>query len=88
MLGDGKTSYDLAHDGEANQLGACSVSVVLDVRLQYLSERKFIPFHLIGQLQADKRRYQDEDYIYQGRISRRMSTLFVVSYYTYLTLII
>ena len=26
MLGDGKTEYDAANDGEAHQLGACSVS--------------------------------------------------------------
>ena len=25
MLGDGETSYDYAHDGEAHALGACSV---------------------------------------------------------------
>ena len=25
MLGDGKTSYDQDHDGEANSIGACSV---------------------------------------------------------------
>lgn len=28
MLGDGKTSYDQANDGEANSIGACSVSLL------------------------------------------------------------
>lgn len=29
MLGDGKTTYDSAHDGKANELGGCSVSRVI-----------------------------------------------------------
>lgn len=27
MLGDGHTSYDAAHDGNANDIGGCSVSL-------------------------------------------------------------
>lgn len=29
MMGDGKTSYDQAHDGKANQLAGCSVCGIL-----------------------------------------------------------
>jgi mannose-binding lectin 2 len=27
MMGDGKTAYDHDHDNDANELGACSVSL-------------------------------------------------------------
>lgn len=28
MLGDGKTEYDQAHDGDANSIGSCSVNIL------------------------------------------------------------
>ena len=28
MLGDGKTEYDQAHDGEANAIGQCEVRII------------------------------------------------------------
>ncbi|KAI0828014.1 legume-like lectin [Trametes gibbosa] len=45
MLGDGKTSYDQAHDGEANSLGACSANyrrtnVATKLKITYLREQE------------------------------------------------
>ncbi|OSC97331.1 legume-like lectin [Trametes coccinea BRFM310] len=44
MLGDGKTSYDQEHDGEANSIGACSANyrrtnVATKLKITYLREQ-------------------------------------------------
>ncbi|OBZ69761.1 hypothetical protein A0H81_10231 [Grifola frondosa] len=44
MVGDGKTSYDQAHDGDANSLGACSANyrrtnVATKIKITYLREQ-------------------------------------------------
>ena len=44
MLGDGKTKYDQANDGEANKIGACSANyrktnVATKMKITYLREQ-------------------------------------------------
>ena len=39
MLGDGKTEYDQGNDGEANAIGACSVSFTPDAGMAELMLR-------------------------------------------------
>lgn len=43
MLGDGKTSYDQANDGEANKIGACSANfrrtnVATKLKITYIKD--------------------------------------------------
>lgn len=43
MLGDGQTSYDQAHDGEANSLGSCQANfrrtnVITKLKITYVRD--------------------------------------------------
>lgn len=43
MLGDGKTKYDQANDGEANKIGACSANfrrtnVATKIKITYIKD--------------------------------------------------
>lgn len=60
MLGDGKTEYDQANDGEANSIGSCSVFCPIFVG--FLLSANMV-LCVIGKLQKDKCRDQTEAYL-------------------------
>lgn len=71
MLGDGKTAYDHAHDGDANSIGACSV------RIPFLSSLGqpilIISNGRAGDGPTHELDYQVENYICERLVSRRKS---------------